>query len=218
MERMPIPQIIELLTSIYNLEIKNPCLNERYLHHYFTKTIQKEFPIIFDDLHKSKLHPEWATSNQYRLKGGKYKENDNKYEINDNGTSGFIDFALGDYYNPQIGIEFKCNKSWNFQSIVFDYMKLMDKNNLLQQAISFSIIYRDKRLSNELKLNNINETIIELKKRLNTRLATNRQFLFWVVEIAIESKSKRSWYCTNLDEKFLIGIPNEINTSTQHTV
>lgn len=218
MENLAIRQIIEVLTNIYNLNIQVPCLNERYLHHYFTKKIQSEYSIILNELNKSKLHPEWATANQYRLNGGKYKKNNNEYEINDNGTSGFIDFALGNYNNPQICIEFKCNKSWSFQSIVFDYMKLMDKNNELQQAVSFSIIYRDIKLSNELNLNKINETISELKKRLNKRLATNRRFIFWIVEIAIETKRKRSWYCTNLDEKFLIGIPNEINTSTQHAV
>lgn len=200
-------KIFDILMSMYNMNIINPCLNERYLHHYFTEKIQKEYPIVFNDLNKSKLHPEWATANQSRLNGGKYKKNGKMYEIDDNGTSGFIDFALGDYDNPQMGIEFKCNKSWHFQSIVFDYMKLMDNNNSLQKIISFSIIYRENKLSNRLTLNKINETITELRNRLNARLGTNRSFIFWIVEIAVNSNEKNSWYCTNLNEKFLKGIP-----------
>ena len=114
---------------------------------------------------------------------------------------------LGDYHNPKYGIEFKCTKSWNFQSIVFDYMKLMDSNNLLQKSMSFLIIYRENKFSNRLNIDKINETINELINRLNERLEIKRPFLFWIIEISVKTKGITSWYCNNLNEKFLSGIP-----------
>lgn len=196
-------QVIDILTDIYNLNITKPCHNERYLHHYFTENIKKKYPIFYDNLSQSKLHPEWATS-------GKYRKNDKEYLIDENGTSGHIDFALGDYENPDLCIEFKHNKSWNFQSIVFDFIKLMDSNNKIKSAISFSIIYREKELSNRLKLSEINKTITEFTKRLDNKLDKNRPFLFWIIEIAPNSKTiqKQSWFCNSLDEKFMLGFPN----------
>jgi hypothetical protein len=86
-------------------------------------------------------------------------------------------------------------------------MKLMDKCNPLKKAISISIIYRDKKLSTKLTLNKINESITELSNRLNVRMDINRPFLFWIIEIAYNNKKKESWYCRNLNEKFLNGIP-----------
>lgn len=200
-------EVLKILNEIYNLDFNEFCANERYLHHYFSKLIQEKNPIIYNDLTNCKLHPEWATANQFRVNGGKYKNENKIYIIHNNGTSGFIDFVLGEYNNPLIGIEFKSSKSWNFQSIVFDYMKLLDKSNNIRTVISFSIIYREKGLSNKLTLEKINETIFELKKRLNGRLNLNRKFLFWIVEISLNSKVKNSWYCTNLDKNFSVGIP-----------
>lgn len=188
--------VIDILTDIYNLNITDFCQNERYLHHYFTEKIQKEFPIIYDNLYQSKLHPELATE-------GEYKKEGKEYITAEKGTCGHIDFAIGNYNNPDLGIEFKHNKSWIFQSMVFDFMKLMDSDNKIKSAISFSIIYREKELSNQLE-NELNKTIDELINRLANRLDKNRPFLFWIIEIAHKSKikQKRSWFCNNLDEKF----------------
>jgi len=201
-------QVFNALMDIYDLNIVNPCRNERYLHHFFTMKIQKVWPIVFTDVDMCELHPEWATSNQLR-KGGKYKKSENKYVIDDNGTSGFIDFALGNYKNPEIGIEFKSSESWKSSSIIFDYMKLLDKNNHLKKAISISIIYRNNKLSVRLSLNKINETITELKDRLENRLDTGRPFLFWIIEIAYNNNQKRSWYCKNLNDGFKEGYPQQ---------
>lgn len=207
MKSIKISKTLDILTNICYLKIIKPCQNERYLHHYFTEKMQKYFPIYLEDITKSKLHPEWATANQIRINGGKYKKIGNRYEIDNDGTSGFIDFVLGDYNNPEIGIEFKSNSSWKFESIVFDYMKLMDINNPLQTAISFSIIYRENGPSNKLKLDIINKTIEEFKNRLNERLDKSRPFLFWIVEIAHKRDKINSWYCKNLEQEFKIGIP-----------
>jgi hypothetical protein len=92
--------MFNILNEIYNMNFVKPCCNERYLHHYFTKQIQEYYPIVYEDINQCKLHPEWATSNKYRS-GGKYKKDGNEYVIDDNGTSGFIDFALGEYDKPE---------------------------------------------------------------------------------------------------------------------
>jgi hypothetical protein len=165
------------------------------LHHYFSEKIQKHYPICYDDSNKCRLHPEWAT-------GGEYKKRGNEYVIDDNdGTKGFIDFTIGNYSSLELGLEFKVMSSWKFQSIVFDYMKLLDCTNPLPEVISFSIIYRDKELSGQLTLNRINETIRALKTRLDKRLATTRPFLFWIIEIT--SQEKRFWYCNDLNTGFI---------------
>lgn len=208
MSDLIVSQVFNTLMNIYNLNIVNPCKNERYLHHFFTKKIQKVCPIVYTDLDMCKLHPEWATSNQLR-NGGKYKKSGNKYVIDENGTSGFIDFALGNYKNPEIGIEFKSIESWQSQSIVFDYMKLLDGNNHLKKAVSVSIIYRKNKLSNRLTLSKINETITELKGRLESRLDTNRPFLFWIIEIDYNNNKRMSWYCKNLNDSFNKGVPQQ---------
>lgn len=210
MENIKESQVFKILNEIADMNIEKHCHNERYLHHYFTEKIQKDYPIIYNDLDLSKLHPEWATLIKNYRNGGKYKKIENEYKIdNDNGTSGFIDFVLGDYDKPEIGIEFKFCKSWNFQSLVFDYIKLLDSANSIQKAISFSIIYREKELSNELTLDKIKETITVLKNRLDGTLDINREFLLWIIEIAPHSKKKqkRSWFCDNLDKNFVEGTP-----------
>jgi hypothetical protein len=194
-----------VLNEIANLNFVEPCRNERYLHHYFTEKIQKCYPIVYEDITHSKLHPEWATAIKDRRCGGKYRKAGNKYILDDHGTTGYIDFAIGDSEKPEIGIEFKFCESWDSQAIVYDYMKLLDNKNSIQKAVSFSIIYREKELSNSLTTDKINETITELEDRLKNRIAGNRDFLFWIIEIAPHSKinQKRSWICDNLKEKFV---------------
>jgi len=201
-------QAIDILTGIYNLNITNPCQNERYLHHYFTKRVQEEYPIDYENISNSSLHPEWATV-------GEYYKNDKKYHPIEKGTCGHIDFALGKYDNPDLGIEFKYCESWKFESIVFDFMKLLDVKNQIKTAISFSIICRrENELSNKLTGKKINETITEVTKRLGKRLDTNRPFLFWIIEIAPNSniKQKQSWVCNHLNRKFESGIPITIES------
>ena len=122
--------VCKFLKEVYDLTYIDPCCNERYLHHYFSQRIKDSFPVDYVDYKRSSLHPEWATANSIRPKGGKYKKENNKYFVNDAGTSGFIDFALGNYENTELGIEFKVCESFKFESLVFDYMKLMDKHKL----------------------------------------------------------------------------------------
>ena len=75
MENIKESQVFKILNEIADMNIVKLCHNERYLHHYFTEKIQKDYPIIYNDLNKSKLHPEWATAIKNYRNGGKYKKN-----------------------------------------------------------------------------------------------------------------------------------------------
>ena len=209
MEEIKDSEVFKILKEINDSGVINACRNERYLHHYFTRKIQNTYPIVYEDFAQCKLHPEWATLIKgIRNGGGKYKKKEKEYRIDEaDGTSGFIDFALGSYDSPEIGLEFKVCRGWIFQSLVFDYMKLLDSVNSIEKAVSFSIIYREKNHSSELSLDKINETITALTDRLGCRLATSRKFLFWIIEIVPNGKKNKSWYCDNLEQKFVEKTP-----------
>lgn len=196
--------VSKILEDISNLNFSNPCCNERYLHHYFSQKIQEAFPVLYEDYKKSLLHPEWATANKIRTKGGKYRKNANEYCCDKFGTSGFIDFVIGDYEEPELGIEFKVRNSWNSESLIFDYMKLMDNRNSIKSSISFAIIFRENNLSNRLNISKMNSVLSALEDRLKNGLLADRKFLFRIVEIAAKSQEKRSWYCNNLNKKFTL--------------
>jgi hypothetical protein len=97
--------ILEIAKTIRH---KGLMLNERYLHHYFSHLLQQKWDILnlSEDL-RLRLHPEWPTyKKQTRLQYGQYAKVNGKYLSNPAGTAGFIDFAFGDYYKPETGIEF----------------------------------------------------------------------------------------------------------------
>jgi len=139
--------IKKIIKEIYdNIESENHALNERYIHHYFTKRIQEEVPITFSKLDEG-LHPEWPTfKKSIPIDYGKYRFNKNtkKYETNTNGTAGFIDFCIGKYNKPQIAIEFLHKFGWTSEDVIFDFMKLLDKVNPFEISFSFILISREK--------------------------------------------------------------------------
>jgi hypothetical protein len=178
------------------------------LHHYFSHKIQECYPINYNDVVSSKLHPEWPTNKTSTgIDGGKYKKVGKIYEISDAGSAGFIDFAIGDYLQPEIAVEFKTRFGWNRKGIVFDFMKLMDAKNPFKTCVSFNLIFRKDGLAKGGFLAALTNAKQEFQTRLGDRLATDREFLFWIVEIAKDG-NKRSWYLDNLGKNFTEGIPN----------
>ncbi|MCD6506565.1 hypothetical protein J7M22_08050, partial [Candidatus Poribacteria bacterium] len=106
-------------------------LNERYLHHFFSHILQKKYNMLnlSGDNGNITLHPEWPTyKEQTKLDYGRYKKVNGKYYPDKNGTAGFIDFAIGDYNKPDIGIEFSLKYGWSHEEIVYDFLKLLDSN------------------------------------------------------------------------------------------
>ncbi len=98
--------ILEIAQSI---KYKGLMLNERYLHHFFSHLLQEKDKSLnlFGNKKEISLHPEWPTyKKQTKLTFGRYKNENGIYISDANGTAGFIDFAVGDYKKPDIGIEF----------------------------------------------------------------------------------------------------------------
>ena len=133
-------------------------LNERYLHHVFSHALQQAGPP--DDVNLLDyrgptpgimLHPEWPTYKESTglLTGGRYFRNEQKkfMPIEDGRKGGFIDFAIGDYQSPEIGVEFMLKPSWSNEETIFDYMKLLDsRNSSFKHVVSFGIILRGNGL------------------------------------------------------------------------
>ena len=215
--------ILKILKGIYDFEpfIPNPCQNERYLHHYFSHKVQELYPIIYNDLINSKLHPEWPTFKSNVIEFSKYKNiGNNIYEINETGSEGSIDFTFGEYKYPTFAIEFSARYNWNGKDICYDIIKLLDsKIKCIEKSISFNIIFRDKQLPNEYQnkkdkfINAMNKAKDNAKTELekNNRLCKSekRQYLIWVIEIAKEGDlKKRSWFLRDLKNNFIEGFPD----------
>jgi hypothetical protein len=67
-------------------------LNERYLHHFFSRLFQEKYNLLSltRDNAAIILHPEWPTyKKQTRLVDGRYRRENGKYKPNVNGRAGF---------------------------------------------------------------------------------------------------------------------------------
>jgi len=129
--------------------------NERYLHHEFSHRYQALFlaanQLIPTDEGTEKpvgpvspLHPEWPTRKEVkvseRLVGGGYQG----VSPVEAGAAGHIDFAVGPYGQPWLGIEFKLTVGWPGKAVGFDLVKLLDNRNQFKRVISFNLILRDR--------------------------------------------------------------------------
>jgi hypothetical protein len=183
-------------------------LNERYLHHHFSHLLQQKRNMLnLSEDAAIELHPEWPTyKKQTGLQFGQYLTVNGKYQPDPKGTAGFIDFAIGDYYTPEIGIEFSLKYGWSNEEIIYDFLKLMDRKNPFQLAISLNIIFRKRNLARKAGLtnleNHINNALEEAAHRLKKELCdNNRKILFIITEIA-KDNTRRHWTCSKINGKF----------------
>ena len=132
-----------------------------------------------------------------------------KYHIAEEGSGGQIDFAIGHYAKPEIGIEFKLTNGWTNEGIVFDYLKLMHNKNPFHAVISYCVILREytqvgggylKRLTEHIK-----SALDESIRRLGNEIAMDRKVLLLISEI--DSHGNRThWHCDNTAKGFKDGI------------
>jgi hypothetical protein len=189
-------------------------LNERYLHHFFSHLLQDKHNSLNLAGEKGAitLHPEWPTyKKQTRIFYGRYKKEDGKYQPNADGTAGFVDFAIGDYRRPDIGIEFSLKYGWSDEEIVYDFLKLLDKKNPFNASISFNVIFRKGSLVEGKSLRNLeehmNEAFREAVNRLNNeRWDTSRELYLIITEID-KDNNRRLWYYDRASSKFERGLP-----------
>lgn len=204
--------------------------NERYLHHRFSYLVQKgtDYKINLSN-EESTFHPEWATTIKKRddepdggvyRDGGIYALGSNGYyepreklkepkknDLRDNqketdyGSSGFIDFTIGNYNEPLYAIEFKMAKSMDAKGFVFDYMKLLDSRNKIKEGvISLSVVLGRKT---KLEVKDLDGNLKLAKEKLGEYLTKpqDRKVLFYVIQIN-EGEQPCEWKCENIETGF----------------
>jgi len=191
-----------------------PMLNERYLHHFFSHQLQEACDLLdlTGECDAIALHPEWPTyKTQTGLLYSRYKYEDGEYRLNPNGKSGFIDFAIGNYDKPDIGIEFTLKYDWAQEEIVYDFLKLLDGKNPFTTSISFNMIFRQIRLVKGGDLRDLeehmNDAIEEAYKRLgNGGFDDSREIHLIVTEID-KDNNRRHWHYDKASGRFGNGLP-----------
>ena len=191
-------------TLLLGMPYHGPLLNERYLHHFFSHKIQAIDPKLMDLLDAAtpmRLHPEWPTYKEATgIDCGKYREVDGRYLSVDSGKKGgFIDFALGPYLAPEVAVEFKLLFGWQGESIVFDYMKLLDARNPFKAVVQATVLMRPNGLAAAGRRDAIqaamNTAYHEAVGRLGnglSRPAADRLHRFVVTELG--PNERRHWY------------------------
>jgi hypothetical protein len=205
--------VLEVIVNIaQSMKFKDLMLNERYLHHYFSHILQERYNLL--DLTKAPdsiiLHPEWPTyKSTTNLEYGRYT---GKMPTED-GTHGSIDFAIGEYKKPNIGIEFKLVYSWKPEDIVFDFLKMLDERNPFDAVFSFNVILRKNGLtrsttkSYQKLVNKMNDAYKEAVRRLNNfGVDESREIYFVVSEIAEDNR--RHWHYDKTLKRFKSSLPH----------
>jgi len=189
-------------------------LNERYLHHFFSHQLQDKYGLL--DLTRDSgaitLHPEWPTyKTQTGLLYGRYKKENGEYRPNLNGKAGFIDFAIGDYEKPDIGIEFQLKYGWAHEEIVYDFLKLLDGKNPFTTSISFNVIFRQTRLARgghpRSLEEHMNDAIGEAKNRLGDGGCDDSRELHLIVTEIDKDNNRRHWHHDKASRRFKNGLP-----------
>lgn len=191
-------------------------LNERYLHHCFSHMLQNRWnmlDLIGEQNERIALHPEWLTyKKQTGLRYGQYRKENGKYVSTPKGTAGFIDFAVGDYAEPEIGVEFSLKYGWSNEEIVYDFLKLVDKNNPFNTSISLNMIFRKGKLVRGKYLgdlqNHIDDAFREAVRRLGNEVCDLRtRDLYLIVTEIAQDNNRRHWHYEKGNNRFEIGLP-----------
>jgi len=190
--------ILEIAKSI---KYDGLMLNERYLHHFFSHLLQEKYNLLnlTGDSSAITLHPEWPTyKEQTGLTFGRYKKKNSIYTPDASGTARFIDFTIGDYKEPDIGIEFSLKYGWSHKEILFDFVKLLDKKNPFKASISFNIIFRTKKLVKKGNLKDLekhmNMAYKEAVNLLKNDICDDSRELYLIVTEIDEDNNRRHWH------------------------
>jgi hypothetical protein len=210
---MDAKEVLKIILDIANSIKYSPTLNERYLHHYFSHIMQVKYRSLnlegsMLDIH---LHPEWPTFKKTAvISYGRYKNKEGQYRLDDEGTAGFIDFAIGEYSTPEIGIEFSLKYGWSNEEIVYDFVKLLDKKNPFKTVISFNIIFRKNGLVRGGYLKDLeghmNKAFKEARDRLDERFDASRETYLIIVEID-NNNHRQFWSYDKESGEFKKGMP-----------
>lgn len=210
------PTDVEVIVhDISDTLLSHPGLNERYVHHAFSHRLQRRFSCLdvaapHDTL---LLHPEWPTAKQStKIAYARYRKTNGCYQpvdLEGDGGAGFIDFAIGSYSAPEIGIEFSLKKGWCHEEIVYDFLKLIDRRNPFKAAFSHNLIIRPNNLSTGSSWQDLEDHINGALRQAIDRLegigcADKRDVRLIVSEIA--SHERRHWHYDPATKRFLEGL------------
>ncbi len=209
--------ILEIAQSI---QYNGKRFNERYLHHYFSHLLQEKYHLLnlTENIWEITFHPEWPTYKQQTgLNFGRYKRKNNKYQPAPSGTAGFIDFAIGNYDSPDIGIEFSLKYGWSKEEIVFDFLKLLDKKNPFKMSISYKMIIRESELVKGGALKDLekhmDEAYQDAVNRLNNNGCDDSREVYLIVTEIDKNNSRRHWYYDKTRCSFIEGLPFQLKES-----
>jgi hypothetical protein len=216
---------IEILKRIS----ENPFVFDRgqylpYLNHYYSAEIQKYYNIDISSVHNGLLHPEWPTwiedkakqrerwtewpdltdnspKHQFSKYRRAYTHVYSKSEYDNKSTSGYVNFVIGEYGDPEFAIELYANSLIKREEIGYKVLKLTDEDNPFKYVISFNLIFRENRSTDKVWGNAKNALL-----RILPNNYKNKQFLFWVVEVS--KKGNRSLFIDNEHTEFQEGIPD----------
>ena len=175
-------------------------LNERYLHHFLSYRLQEQTGglDLTQEADRLKVHPEWPTFKMStEIACGRYRATDGKYKPVDDGTAGFIDFALGDYKTPEIGIEITLKAGWAHEEIVYDFVKLLDGRNPFTSVISLNVMLRPNGVATGGRRDLLHRRMLEAYEEAVTRLGdwvcdrTRERFL---VVLELSPDTRKFWY------------------------
>jgi hypothetical protein len=143
---MLVDMAMAAIRSAASMAYHGTLLNERYLHHFISGQLQAYSPLlnVCGKTPALALHPEWPTSKRCAgLSYGKYCLRNGRYLPTEEGSSGFVDFALGEYARPEIGIELTLKlNGWSHEDVTYDLVKLLDGRNPFRAVISLNILLR----------------------------------------------------------------------------
>jgi len=158
-EELSVTDVLRVIVEIAERVRYRSIYNERYLHHFFTRLLQERHGLLCNILEDTvlNLHPEWPTYKKYtQIKYGQYrtvKETRGRGErkilkpVENSCLGGKIDFTIGRYERPIIGVEFTLSYGWSGKDVEGDLVKLLDSRNPFDASISFNLVFREKGLS-----------------------------------------------------------------------
>jgi len=196
-------------------------LNEDYLRHYLSAILNWDFRLLnlTGAIQPVQLHPEWPTyKEQTHLDYGRYGqltngEGETEYWPKEHGSAGFIDFTIGDYVSPEIGIELTMEYGWTHEEIVYDFIKLMDARNPFKVAISYNVLLRpagfvDRVDEPQHLLDNMNRAIADASARLGDGICDDSRQLVFIFTETDEDARRRHWHYDQHLQTFVKGLPN----------
>ncbi len=203
--------VLEIIDDISkNIKYPGDFLNERYLHHYFSsKFLEKEDCLNLKSDEDYRFHTEWPTfKKKTNIEYRRYKKRDDKhYHPDENGSGGFIDFAIGNYDEPEIAIEFTLKYGWNTEEIIFDFLKILDSKNPFKIGISYNLILRENGVVQKGNLEKLerkmNESIEIAKKRLRGDVSDKSREIYLMITELDKYNNRRNWVFDRKEERFL---------------